>query len=142
MKFALASLAFASFLSTGAFAESIRFEDAGDRLLESNKNQTEYYKRTSCAGKMVDLVKERFASFTVEVISGGDVLTLDKQSLRFCGIDDIDQGSYNIERSLTLCAEFLDKQGASWSGSVYAITEGDMFCEGERLLEIKGFWVH
>jgi hypothetical protein len=121
---------------------TLTYADTMDRVHDSNLNQTAIYKRLDCAQKMENLIREFFKNRTVQVVSYGDTLTVDQSSIRFCGVDDQDQGSYDIDRHLTLCVDVLSADRKSWTGAIYATSNGDMFCDQERLVSVDGIWVH
>lgn len=118
------------------------FKDTQDRVFDSNMNQTFIYKKIECAEKLTNLVRDYFAGKTVEVVSYGKVVTLIQDSLQFCGVDDVNQGSYNLTRNVTLCVDVTDETKRVTTGAVYVTTRGNMFCDDEELKTIEGIWIH
>ena len=120
----------------------LSFQDSQGSLFEANLNQTRLYKKSECAEKFVMLLQTYLLGTTVEITTHGETVTLDKSSFQFCGITDLDQGSYDIDRAVSFCADIVNKNGHKFSATVFTKTNGDMFCENETLVSLDGVWVH
>lgn len=66
---------------------------------------------------------------------------LDASQISLCGVNDLDQGSYSIERFAKFCLNVLDYRRNPLSATIYLKTEGDMFCEGEKVLSFEDIWL-
>jgi hypothetical protein len=109
--------------------------------------QIDYYKGTDCDDKLVQITTDFLAEMKTsvdDVISKnlGEKVELNLETLQLCDIQDQDPGSYDIRRKVTFCADIVDEIKVASSTSVYVMTEGDMFCEGEKVVSYLGTWVH
>lgn len=67
--------------------------------------------------------------------------TIDAASVEFCGVRDLDQGSYSVTRFVKLCVDVLDFKKNSKDAVVYLKTKGDFFCENEEVLSFEDIWL-
>lgn len=103
-------------------------------------NQTREYRANQkrCLKKF-----DQFASDLLPAVQnalGSDITIVD---FNFCGIGDMDPGSYHIERFLSYCVD-LKINGNETTGSLFFMTEGDTFCSGEEFRADKTveIWIH
>ena len=93
-------------------------------------NQTREYRNNQpgCINKY-----NQFAKFLIpkaQKALGADIKIIGHT---FCGIGDLSQGSYDLERFLSYCID-LEINGKETTGSLFFMTKGEMFCSYEELL--------
>lgn len=116
-------------LNVSIFANQTQtyIEEGCDTVMEKmtvkylSKNQT----------KLDKLVSKKYNNF----------YTIDAASVEFCGVKDLDRGSYDVTRFVKVCVDVLDFKKNSKPASVYLKTKGDFFCENEEVLSFEDIWL-
>ena len=119
-------------------------------LSSTYASQFQSYIDEGCDKVIVDLAKEYLNSnkseknLMIDLVlqdKYNNFFTLNSNSLTFCGVKDLEQGSWGIPRFVELCAEVNDYRGNSRSASLYLKTQGNLFCDNEKVLGFEDIWL-
>ena len=102
--------------------------------------QTRVYQEEGC-----DLVLEKLVANDLEAYAKQQVLSTNEtfitSSVKLISIQDLDPGSYHIHRRAIFAADIFNERTQDLSKIIFSvITKGNLFCEGEVLVEIESVY--